>query len=256
MAYREYAPPSRLRGHVECGWSLSGMAVASSFRVLPDGCVDVYTVSESAPVVKIARPAATYYDLPVGGSSLVGLRLRPGAASALIGGPLGELADETVRAGWASRAAEALSVASTPHQRLAVLEQALTARLADVSSTVDDLVVTAVGVLRSQPQRTTRDLAEMVAISERQLRRRFEMAVGYGPKKFARIARFQRLLDVMRHGRSGAGWADVAARSGYCDQSHMINDCVALSGSTPADLAADMARSASVFSNTAAGAPS
>jgi AraC-like DNA-binding protein len=34
-------------------------------------------------------------------------------------------------------------------------------------------------------------------------------------------------------------WADVAARAGYCDQSHLIRDAVAMAGVSPGDLHAE-----------------
>ncbi len=40
----------------------------------------------------------------------------------------------------------------------------------------------------------------MLGVSERQLRRRFEDAVGYGPKTLARVLRFQRFLALASGG--------------------------------------------------------
>ena len=34
-------------------------------------------------------------------------------------------------------------------------------------------------------------------------------------------------------------WADIAARGGYCDQSHLIRECVTLSGVPPRELHAE-----------------
>ena len=88
-----------------------------------------------------------------------------------------------------------------------------------------------------------------VGLSERQLRRRFESAVGYGPKRFGRILRFQRLLDLL-HGHSvPVRWAELAVEANYSDQPHMIKECLALAGVSPVGLPGGM----SVSSNTAAG---
>jgi AraC-like DNA-binding protein len=78
-------------------------------------------------------------------------------------------------------------------------------------------------------------LADASGIGERQLRRRFAAAVGYGPKTFARIARFQRALALLRAGEPAAGAAYAA---GYADQAHMTREMRALAGRTPSALTA------------------
>jgi AraC-like DNA-binding protein len=97
------------------------------------------------------------------------------------------------------------------------------------------------------------ELGAELGISERQLRRRFADAVGYGPKTLARILRFQRFLalaaDEAAQGGSGAPvasyrWAPpprvdlagLAFAAGYADQAHLTRECRRLAGRTPAEL--------------------
>lgn len=63
-------------------------------------------------------------------------------------------------------------------------------------------------------------LAHDLAISERQLRTRFTREVGIGPKRFTRILRLRSTLAEIGE-RPGA---EIAAASGYSDQSHMVAD--------------------------------
>lgn len=77
---------------------------------------------------------------------------------------------------------------------------------------------------------TVADLAAELGISERQLRRRFRAAVGLGPKRFARIVRFQVAVGMLRAGRS---WGDVVERCGFFDQAHLIGELRAMAGMTP-----------------------
>jgi AraC-like DNA-binding protein len=76
-------------------------------------------------------------------------------------------------------------------------------------------------------------LSAALYISERQLRRRFFEAVGYGPKTLDRVLRFQRFLWFRRH-----GWqlAAAAAKVGYADQAHLTRESVRLTGLSPARL--------------------
>jgi AraC-like DNA-binding protein len=69
-------------------------------------------------------------------------------------------------------------------------------------------------------------------VSERQLERKFNMAVGVSPKKLQRIARFEKSLHLLAH----ANYKQLTAigyHLGYTDQSHFIKDFKTFSGMTP-----------------------
>ena len=252
--YREFRADRRLRYFVECGWLRSGSAT-SSIRVMPDGCVDVFVTANGD--VMVAGPVHTFYELPAGNQDvLAGLRLRPGAAAAVIGCPASELRNMRVPLDStfglaAPRVAESVLGTTTPEQRLSMLADLAVDYFAAADPTLDRPVARAVGVLRTQPARPVAELAAEVGLSERQLRRRFEVAVGYGPKRLGRVFRFQRLLDLIHSSHGPAHWSQLAIAAGYADQSHMINECVALTGGPPTALPG-----VSVLSNTAPGEPS
>jgi methylphosphotriester-DNA--protein-cysteine methyltransferase len=86
------------------------------------------------------------------------------------------------------------------------------------------------------------ELARSLGVSPRHLQRRFVAAVGYGPKTFQRIARFQRLL-ALAHTPRGVrpGLTDLALDAGYADQAHMTREVGELAGRTPARLLGDAA---------------
>lgn len=245
--YREFRPDQRLGSFVECGWLHSG-ATTPSIRVMPDGCVDIFITAQGD--VMIAGPASTCYDLPTGGRAvLVGLRLRPGAAAAVIGCPASDLRNMRVPLDAAfgvadSRIVESLLEATAPAQQLSRLADLVADHLAAADPVLDRPVARAVAVLRAQPGRPVSALATKVDLSERQLRRRFEVAVGYGPKRLGRVFRFQRLLDLIHAAHGRVGWSQLAIAAGYTDQSHMINECLALTGGPPTALPV------SVLSNT------
>jgi hypothetical protein len=63
--------------------------------------------------------------------------------------------------------------------------------------------------------------SHVVGLSERQLRRRFQVAVGLSPKAYARVVRLHRAMALAR----AAGvpdWAEIAVRAGYYDQPHLL----------------------------------
>jgi AraC-like DNA-binding protein len=79
-------------------------------------------------------------------------------------------------------------------------------------------------------------LSEHVGLSARRFTRLFTLEVGLTPKLYARVQRFQRVLECMQS--PARDWAVVAQDCGYFDQSHLIRDCRSLSGFTPTELAA------------------
>jgi hypothetical protein len=180
---------------------------------MPDGCVDVFVTAQGD--VMIAGPANTFYDLPAGDQDiLAGLRLRPGAAAAVIGCPANEFRDMRVPLDSAfgftgSRIAESLLGATTPDQRISVLADVVAEYFADTDPVVDRPVARAVAVLRAQPDRPVSALAANIGLSGRQLRLRFEAAVGYGPKRLGRYSVFSVCWIWFTHrmaGPAGRSW--------------------------------------------------
>ena len=82
--------------------------------------------------------------------------------------------------------------------------------------------------------------ARRLAVSPRHLRRRVAEQVGYGPKRYARIMRLQRLL-ALRARHPGAPAGRLAADAGYADHPHLVRDCRELAGRTPSALLAQRA---------------
>ncbi len=74
------------------------------------------------------------------------------------------------------------------------------------------------------------EAARRLHVSERQLRTLFADGTGLSPKHFARIDRVRNVLAV----GCGRRWADVAAATGYYDQSHMTAAFRHLVGVPPA----------------------
>lgn len=256
--YQEFRPDRRLLPFVECGWVRSHLA-DHSIHVLPDGCVDLFVASGGGEVL-LAGPATTFYHIhPDDGCILTGLRLRPGAASAVIGKPVRDFTDNRVPIDSffdfsGHRMAEKVLAQTSHRQRVATLESLLISHFANVEPVVDRTVTRAVEMLQRRPDLPISSLTATFDLSERQLRRRFEAAVGFSPKRFSRVIRFQRLLELIHVADGQVGWAELAATAKYADQSHMINECMALAGVSPTglpDAAMVTPTTVSVSSNTA-----
>jgi AraC-like DNA-binding protein len=76
------------------------------------------------------------------------------------------------------------------------------------------------------------DVAYHHGLGRRHFERRFAQHVGFTPKLFARVARFQTALDTKIHFPQ-CRWVEIAHSLGYHDQMHMVHDFHELAGPAP-----------------------
>lgn len=233
MAYAEREPPTSLRASVACLWRRNAAAPEPAV-ILPDGCVDL--IWESGRGVFLAGPDTR--PVPTGpgqGHILRGVRFRPGAGGTVLGRPLDPLRNLRVDlAELHPSAARTLHGDLDPGEALRRLV-ALTGSFTEERP--PDPVVLAAARLLTDPAARVHELSSRLEISERQLRRRFTAAVGYGPKTLHRVLRFQRFLGMLDALSLTTGLAELAVRAGYTDQAHLTRESVELAGHPPAALA-------------------
>ena len=112
----------------------------------------------------------------------------------------------------------------------------MTARLR-ADGEFDHFVMHAAAWMAGHPFASLDELSGLSRLSERQIRRRFDEAIGYGPKKLQRILRLQRLLWLTnQQPEPVASLAHLSFAAGYADQSHMTREVVALTGASPSHL--------------------
>ncbi len=230
MPYREHPAPAALAPWLLCTWERLGDA--PSVRVLPDGCIDV--VYHRGAGSQIVGANTTAFVVPVADETyMLGARLRPGSAPALLGVAAESLRDERVGlelvlGGEGARLELALE---HEHDPVRALEAWLTQRAAG-AELPDPLVGAAVRRLGHRADDVAA-LAGELGVSGRGLRRRMTAAVGYGPKRLGRVLRLRRALAAAR---AGDELARVAFDAGYADQAHFSGECRELAGVPPSAL--------------------
>lgn len=242
--YREQPPPTALATHVRACWSelVGERSDDPGSRVLPDGCIDLVWFSGRAPFV--AGPAT----LPLitqaePGQLIVGIRFRSGMAASVLGVPASDLRDAEVPLAdlWGcspNRRLAPVEESGSAQDRLGALQAAILDRLA-VADPGDACALEAICWLAQHPTDHLDGLHHRIGMSERQLRRRFEAAVGYGPKTFQRIVRFRRWLRLANSTPADRRiLADLAATAGYADQAHLTREVTRLAGLPPTALLA------------------
>lgn len=236
--YREYAPLSPLADHLVCFWtqSITGCRSEYAQRVLPDGCIDIVFINDEAPTV-VGPWVKPFIARLLAGTTIVGARLRPGRAPALLGLPAAELLNQSValrdvRSRALSSTFERVSERSSLAARRSALEATLLNLLARLAP-IDPITSASIRWLARRPHGRVGHLSRWMGIGSRQLHRRFSASVGYGPKAFQSILRFQRLLYFAGCPNHRRGLAELSVDAGYADQAHMTREVQRLSGCPP-----------------------
>lgn len=238
-SYREFRPPPALAEFLLCFWTQT-ISPSSGFtqRVLPDCCTDI-VFRNGLPIV--VGPGTEPFDahLPAG-TRILGVRCHPGLASSLLGVPASELLNLSVPLCdlWGSSGtADYARVAeqTTLVAQLGTLERALLARVANASP-IDNATREGIQWIARHPHERVERLTRRLDLSSRQIQRRFTAAVGYGPKMFQSVLRFQRLLHLAANAGLQANLAQFAADAEYSDQAHMTREVQRFSGKLPSAL--------------------
>jgi AraC-like DNA-binding protein len=190
----------------------------------------------------VAGPATRPTRVAVAaGMEIIGVRFRPGVAHHLLGVYARDLRNQNVplRDVWAPEQAarwEAAMERPALSAKLEKVAEVIAARLV-TSADPDPFIRRIVGWIVSHPLATVEEIAQRSGLSERQLRRRFDQTVGYGPKTLQRVLRMQRLLWLASAGdQSALNLTRLAFAAGYADQPHMTREVVTLTGATPGQL--------------------
>jgi AraC-like DNA-binding protein len=239
--YREFLPPMALRESVLCLWtqSVRSSQPVYAHRVLPDACVDLVFFQGQPPAV-IGPWTAPFVVQLAPGTRILGARFRPGRAADVLRLPANELLNQQTPIDNVWNIAACSPFAGVGEQRTfratrAALEGALSRHLRSVTAS-DAAVSAGIQWLARHPGGRMEQLSRLIGISSRQMQRRFSAAVGYGPKTFQSVLRFQRLLFLASNGAGQQDLADLAARTGYADQSHMTREVQRFAGTPPREL--------------------
>jgi AraC-like DNA-binding protein len=153
-------------------------------------------------------------------------------ASSELGGTVAALDDLWGRD--ATRTEEQLRAATSWDDRFAIAEAALARRL-EAGRAIDPEVAFAWGqMINSRGQVRVEQLAAELGWSRKRLWARFRSQIGLTPKRAAQLVRFDHATHRLAAGHSAA---QVAAESGYADQSHLNREVMAFAGVTPTAVA-------------------
>jgi len=253
-SYSTWRPP-QLDGLVDHVWAYEGPSIHRRKRVFPNGRVELLlNFGDRYRVLEGGDPAicrSAWIGGPQTGPMVIeqpaqqqvlGVRLRPAGARAIVACPLHELTGLSVDlADVVGQAAGELlerchAAASLAHRFRLVAEWISRCFLR--AHGIDDAVAWAVAQLDASGGTVPiAALRERTGLSKAQLVQAFRDEVGLPPKLYGRVVRFHQTLALLQS--AGAGrLTDVALDARFYDQPHMNAEFRALGGLTPREFLA------------------
>ncbi|MBX6420675.1 MAG: AraC family transcriptional regulator [Nevskia sp.] len=248
-----YVPPAPLSDFVDRFWYCEHPNPAHRYeRVMPSGrmALVVNLVEDRLSCRFGDRPPQYSRGICIAGAYLqhavldtaeqrriMGVHFKPGGMFPFLAPPAEAFTDTDVSLEdlWGARAHslhQQLIDTPTPQAKFAILERALLSYAARPLK-LHPAVAHALRELERVPaMRTISELARETRISPKRFIRLFREQVGYTPKYYCRVRRFQRVLRMIERSRT-VEWAGIAVDCGYYDQAHFIRDFRAFSGWNP-----------------------
>lgn len=244
--------PPHLAGLIEHIWVFDGTMTSLRERTFPNGLLEIivhlgerYRVVEErgswvCPVACVTGVQLKHLvvEAPPVRTKVMGIRLTPAGAYAILARPMHEIAGLTVDlddllgavgSELATRCNQAETLEACARAAVEWVEDRL------VSGTqLTPVVGWMLGEIRHQNGAVSiGQLRERTGWSKSRLSTTFAEQVGVTPKHYARIVRFSRALKLVH--AENAAFADIAATAGYYDQSHLNAEFRELSGFTPTE---------------------
>jgi AraC-like DNA-binding protein len=247
-----HARPTHLAGLVGQIWLFDGTMTCLRERTFPNGMLEIivhlgprYSVVESAGRWLCPTSCLTGLQLrhlvveaPATRTRVLGIRLTPAGAYAVLSRPMHALASltvdmEDVVGRNAHELVSACHEAADGERSVAAAAAWIESRL-ERSCRLDPAIAWMLDeIRRCRGAVSIKRLQEKSGWSKTRLVSTFSTQVGVSPKQYARVIRFSRALQQI-HAASHT-LSEVAADAGYYDQPHMNSEFKELSGFTPTE---------------------
>jgi AraC-like DNA-binding protein len=250
VIYIERKPAPPLAPYVRALWHASApLGEHRRERVLPSGCVEVILnlardffidCAEGQPdrpnAPALVVGARSVYELidVADMESLIGIHFHPGGFGPFAGDNADRFSNRSLPLDqlWGASAGalrDALREIPGPQAQLAFLESFLLERFTARRSRHPLVDYALARFQRDAQVLSVRQVARSIGWSERRLSQVFREQVGFPPKVWCRIQRFQRAVRQL-HAGADMKWAELALECGFYDQSHFANEFRAFSG--------------------------
>jgi AraC-like DNA-binding protein len=243
VGYTEVVPDTRLEPFIYCYWQLKSefrLLAPFFYRVIPDGCVDIFFDVNDARDCRIMgfSTKPTEFMLPHS-FHYAGIRFLPGTFPLLFDLDVSSLTDREegldIVVPMAAKQLRNLVEGQTNLAKIKVLlDQYFLKKVAAADSTLDKRLYNAIMIILREHGGLNLKSEIDIGISPRQLRRLFDFYVGASPKMFSKVIRFQYFFQLLPS-LEGQGYNKAFLDAGYYDQPHFNKDFKKLFGLTPTE---------------------
>ena len=250
--YREYKPPHIWAHEIETFWSLQTPPPVphNLTEILPaDGRIELmfsfagqstrqagrHSPQRYSGAYVMGSRAQGYQLQHEGASHFIAVRFRPAGLAAFLPVPLAELTDTVVdvQALWGHEIHVLHEqLYDVPLPRAFTLIQAFLQRQFKPPQHHTAIQQALRQIHQRHGQIRMGTLADDLNMSQKHLERLFQRYVGHTPKTYARIARFQSVMQSLTVSQD-PDMTGLAHEMGYFDQAHLINDFKDFTGLTP-----------------------
>ncbi len=234
-------PGKILAPYIEAYYVSSHLRQDTANAHFPAGSTGYIKFSRTSTIVAGQATRPTTADASPGEMNGLGVKLRLGAFPALFGIPAGEVTDrvillEDVLGNTADELNEQIVEAPTSSVQIQCFERIFARFVQRHKDSSHSIEQQALVLLRQFSTAQVSKLAERLGYSPRHLRRRLNDFVGFSPRLYKRISRFERALESIHISsrREKIDWSALAAACGYSDQAHFIREFRQFAGQTPA----------------------
>lgn len=255
MLYIEHKPALPLCRFVRALWYASTPQVGyPRERVLPSGCAHVVLTlardyltdcledgseQRTSPALIVGQRSMYEIVATADFVDLAGILFVPGALPAFVADRADLLSNRNVPLdqvwrGYSDTLRSRMLEGSSPEARLRILEDCLATDLlgshAHCGLALHPAVEFALEQFAQYPNRISiAEVARSSGWSERRFSQIFREEIGFAPKVWCRLQRFQRAVQQVRAGLE-VPWAELAIECGFYDQAHLANEFRAFSG--------------------------
>jgi AraC-like DNA-binding protein len=244
MEYALYLPPVAARRYIKYFWSLERSTrevLPPLYKSMADGYTEVvFSINGSFKEYYnfggyVLPQHSNYRTLTIGQNiGLFGVRLYPYAILPLLGISSHEVADNVhdIHSILPRDLVSEIMEATSHEERTSIFCRHLLRKTHTAPTILEQAVYR---MIETNGLENLADLRSLLSISERQLERQFKESVGFTPKQYSRILRFQySKRRFLGHAKS---FAEIAFDCNYADQPHFARDFKEFSGMTVSEYA-------------------
>ncbi|MDD6394986.1 MAG: helix-turn-helix domain-containing protein [Firmicutes bacterium] len=216
---------------------ITSYSCASGISCVPSGCLDIMFVTEiDEPFMMfVGSPTEIKTVRGCPNSRYFGVRLKPGMNLAYQSHPLRDLTNNEIVLNSGNAPVKSffgkLKKTHNLEQRILLFNQSFDPSV-ETGSSAELTQQMLVDINRTRGGIHIAELAEKLNYSERHLSRIFQDTMGMSPKTFARIVRFQNVIEIILSS-APQHMSDYFIDLGYSDQAHFQREFKQYSGMTP-----------------------